>query len=110
MTQTDTLFRVREPVTVFAATTSAPTAVQLPKAGTTLRIVNTGDNAAYIGLGDSLTTAIAAAPVNGSILSCYVGAGADVTFAMLGDQLKFVSAIMDLNAATVLFYVGGEGA
>lgn len=110
MSQTDTLFRVREPVTVFAATTSAPTVVQLPKAGTTLRVVNTGDDAAYIGLSDDAATAIAVLPTNGSILSCYIGPGSDITFSMLGDQLKFVSAIMASNTANILFYVGGNGA
>jgi hypothetical protein len=106
MSQTTDLFRAREPVTVFAATTSAPTAVQLPKAGETLRVVNTGDDAAYIAIADAAADAIAVLPTNGSIVSCYVGPGSDVTFSMLGDQQKYASAIMSANTATILFYVG----
>jgi hypothetical protein len=106
MTQTTDLFRAIEPVTVFAATTSAPAAVQLPKAGETLRVVNTGDDAAYIAIADTAASAVAALPTNGSVISCYVGPGADITLSMLGDQQKFVSAIMAANTANILFYVG----
>lgn len=106
MSQTDALFDVLAPVTVLAATTSAPAAIQLPKAGETLRIVNTGNDAGYVAIADTAAGAVATLPTNGSLTSCYAGPGADFTVSIKGDQRQFASAIMSANTANILLYVG----
>lgn len=106
MSQTETLFRAREPVTTFAATASVPTPKQLPKAGITLRVVNLSlTDAAYVGVSD-LQSATATLPADGSVMSCYAAPGCDFTVSIIGDQQKWVSAITAGSAVSLLFYIG----
>jgi len=108
--QTANLFSAQSKVTTFAATTSAPTPVQLPNGGNTLRIVNEGTVGVFIAVGDTAATAIATLPSNGSVTSCYVAPNADVNFGIpdvpQGGPYKFVSAITRSGTATVEFYAG----
>jgi len=104
--QTANLFSAQSKVTTFAATTSAPVAVQLSNAGNTLRVVNEGTTGVFIAVADTAIAAVATLPANGSTTSCYVAPNADVNFAMPNDSAKFVSAICRTGTATVEFYAG----
>jgi hypothetical protein len=104
--QTANLFSAQTKVKTFSASTAAPTPVQMPNAGNTLRVVNEGPNAAFIAVGDTQATSIAVVPVDGSVLACYVASGADVTFSIPGDSAKFVSAICRTGTAVMEFYAG----
>lgn len=104
--QNANLFSAQCKVTVFAATTSAPTPVQLPNAGNTLRIANEGTSAVFVAVGETAVGAVATLPVNGSTTSCYVAANADVTFAIPNSAPQFVSAICRSGTASVNFYAG----
>lgn len=104
--QTANIFSAQSKVTTFAATTSAPTPVQLSNAGNTLRVVNEGTAAVFIAVGPTSATAIATLPANGLTTSCFVAPNSDVTFSMPGDAANFVSAITRTGTATVEFYAG----
>lgn len=105
MSQTETLFRVRAPVTTVAATTAASAAKQLPKAGITLRVCNRSSVEAFFCVTDQSATAVAILPVDGTDLACYAGPGCDYTMSIKGDQQKWLSAITSAGAANLLFYV-----
>ena len=104
--QTANLFSTQSKVTTFAATTSAPTPVQLSNAGNTLRVVNEGTAAVFIAVGPTSATAVATLPSNGSTTSCYVAPNADVNFSIPADAAYFVSAITRSGTVTVEFYAG----
>lgn len=104
--QTQNLFSAQSKVTTFSAATTPPTPKQLSNAGNTLRVVNEGPNAAFIAVGDTSAASIAVVPADGGVLSCFVAAGADVTFSIPSDSAKFVSAICRTGTAVMEFYAG----
>lgn len=109
MSQTDTLFTITAPVTLFSATGSTPTPKLLPKAGITLRVVNLSTtDAAYFTVGNTSAASVATVAADGSLTSCYAGPGCDftVTIPGYGDQQKFISAITAGASVSMLFYVG----
>lgn len=104
--QMQNLFSAQSKVLTFAAATTPPTPKQMSNSGNSLRVVNEGPNAAFIAVGDTSAAAIAVLPVDGGVLSCFVAAGADVTFSIPNDTAKFVSAICRTGNAVIEFYAG----
>jgi hypothetical protein len=100
------LFSAQSKVSTVNLTTTASAAKQLSNTGNTLRIVNEGPNAAFICVADTAALAVATVPADGLTTSCYVAAGADVTFSIPNDSAKFVSGICRTGTAVMEFYAG----
>lgn len=107
MSQTQHLFSAQAKANTFAAGTGAPTPKLLTNAGNTVRLVNTDTaNGVYVAIGATPATAIATLPVDGSVVSCWVGPGADFTVSIPSDAPQYWSGIAVAGTPALLAYVG----
>lgn len=101
------LFPIRAATFAISATASSSTPIALGGIGSTIRVVNSGANDAYVVTALTAALAVATVPTGTALFTCTpVLAGEDVVFSRSPDTDLFIAAITATSTTTLAVSVG----